>query len=185
MKGSPNAHESIQRTAGGCLRLAFLSYRPAGTPSSNTRTAAPAGVMTGALPPYPRDLTHWGRQHGVGGCGKATLTSCKLGMPPRRIATVSWVNRKIENDLCGRRFGRGRKNHIRPQEFLPSPPKPSPSISFSPHFLPRDFVHRLACHLKSAGVPISCSDASAIFACRQRLQPSEACPPESVFDSAP
>ena len=30
------------------------------------RTASLAGEMTGALPPYPRDLTHWGRQHGGG-----------------------------------------------------------------------------------------------------------------------
>ncbi len=34
--------------------------------NQHTWTAAPAGVMAGALPPHPRDLTHWGRQHGVG-----------------------------------------------------------------------------------------------------------------------
>jgi hypothetical protein len=32
----------------------------------NARTASLAVVMTGALPPYPRDLTHWGRQQGWG-----------------------------------------------------------------------------------------------------------------------
>jgi hypothetical protein len=32
----------------------------------NARTASLAVVRTGALPPYPRDLTHWGRQQGWG-----------------------------------------------------------------------------------------------------------------------
>jgi hypothetical protein len=35
--------------------------------NDNTRTASLAVVMTGALPPYPRDFAHWGRQQRGGG----------------------------------------------------------------------------------------------------------------------
>ncbi len=50
----------------------------------NARTASLAVVMTGALPPYPRDLAHCGRQQRGGACGEATVPWCKLGVPPRR-----------------------------------------------------------------------------------------------------
>jgi hypothetical protein len=42
-------------------RIPFLSASQ--HPILNTRTAAPADEMAGALPPHPRDFPLWGRQH--------------------------------------------------------------------------------------------------------------------------
>jgi hypothetical protein len=45
--------------------------RPAGLTEMKARSASHAYVLAGALPPHPRDLTHWGRQQDGGlRCGK-------------------------------------------------------------------------------------------------------------------
>jgi hypothetical protein len=49
--------------------------------------------------------------------------------------TIRCIGIAVSDQPASGQFGRGRGNHIRPQEFSPAPPKPTPSPSFSPHFL--------------------------------------------------
>jgi hypothetical protein len=72
----------------------------------HTWTAAPAGVMAGALPPHPRDLSLWGRQHGVG-ISPSTLPFAERGTKQAAsggAARAVWPRRRRHRAGTARRL---------------------------------------------------------------------------------
>jgi hypothetical protein len=83
------ARRAARRVAIRQMPQAYLPQRGIGKRATKdkARTAALAVVMTGALPPYPRDLTHWGRQQGWGRSLLEMLSDGKAKESRRRPKT--------------------------------------------------------------------------------------------------